>query len=51
MKAQPFMANLLGEDVMKTVQTMLAEAEAEVPRISPMALTASTVFSASMIIS
>jgi len=35
MKAQPFMANLLGEDVMKTVQTMLAEAEAEVPRISP----------------
>src|SRR5256885_1094494 len=35
MIAQPFVASPLGEDMMKTVQTMLAEADAEVPRISP----------------
>src|SRR4051812_50199824 len=34
-RAPPFVASPLGEHAMKTVQTMLAEAEAEVPRISP----------------
>jgi rhodanese-related sulfurtransferase len=35
MKEPPLVASSVGEDAMKTVQAMLAEAEAEVPHISP----------------
>jgi rhodanese-related sulfurtransferase len=35
MKEPPLVASSVGEDAMKTVQAMLAEAEAAVPRISP----------------